>query len=313
MKKAFDLNDYIEDIELNGLQGRMINAPTTNPKAKKLNILLFHGHHSSLERMGGVAELLLDYGNFCMPDFPGFGGMDPLYKIGLMPDYDNLADYMAAFIKLHYGTKKKFVVVGYSFGFVVLGRMLQKYPELKNQVIEVVGIASFVSGESFVFSKNRLRIYTAMALIGQTRLGSFVIRELFLRKWFIGTIYVRTRNAKVKFAKYSKVEVDKYIDFEVHLWRCNDLRTHAYTILEMFRVNLLNNDQKIDTNVISIVVDGDHYFDNKTVEQHLNVLFDKVKVYRAKVDVHGMSIIADAKDAEMYFPKQVRAHLRSLL
>jgi hypothetical protein len=131
-----------------------------------------------------------------------------------------------------------------------------------------------------------------LAHVVQTRVVSFVAREVFMRKWFIGTIYVRTRNAKIKFSQYSADEVDRYIDFEVGLWRKNDVRTHTYTTLEMFRVNLLN--------------------DNNVVEQHLNVIFNKVKVYKADVGVHGMSIIANAKDAEIYFPKALRAHLRSI-
>lgn len=312
MKSAFDLSKFIEDIELNGLKGRMINVPATHKSAQNLNILLFHGQHSSLERMSGVAELLSDYGNFCLPDMPGFGGMDPLYNIGLEPSLDNLADYMAAFIKLHYGSKNKFVVVGYSFGFLVLTRMLQKYPQLQKQVVETIGLGGFVHNDAFLFSK-RLRLgYTILSYMMLSRLGSFIAREVIMRKWFIGTIHANTRNAKIKYSSLSKEEYKRVIDFEVHLWRCNDVRTRGYTVLEMLKADLMRSKQKIDSSMISISIGADHYFDGKIVEQQLKFIFSKVKTYRAVADVHSMSVASSAKDVEPYFPKPLRAHLRSL-
>lgn len=312
MKTAFDLQNYIEDIELNGLKGRMINVPARDKSAKNVNILLFHGHHSSLERMGGVAELLSDFGNFCLPDMPGFGGMQPLYKIGMKPTIDNLADYMAAFIKLQYGSRKKFLVVGYSFGFLVLVRMLQKYPDIQKQVIDVIGVASFVKNDAFMFSHTRKALYRLLASVVGTRVMSFISRELFMRKWFIGSFYTGTRNAKSKFANVSKEERKRIIDFEVNLWRCNDVRTRCFTVLEMFNVNLVDHTDKISKSVISITVDDDHYFNNKVVEQHLNIVFDKVRQYAADVETHGMSTVASADDARPYFPKALMSHMRSL-
>ena len=37
---------------------------------------------------------------------PGLGGMDSFYSIGLKPSLDNMADYVASFIKLSYKRKK---------------------------------------------------------------------------------------------------------------------------------------------------------------------------------------------------------------
>src|SRR3982751_3045218 len=98
------MTDYIRPLEMNGLTGRMLHMPA--PKNKKRDILLIYGHHSCLERMYGVAEDLNQYGAVTMPDLPGFGGMDSFYKIGMEPTLDNLADYLAAFIKLRYKGKK---------------------------------------------------------------------------------------------------------------------------------------------------------------------------------------------------------------
>src|SRR5581483_6795608 len=75
--------DYIVPLNMNGLQGRMLHLPA--PAGRKREILLLYGHHSSLERWWGIAQVLNRYGAVTMPDLPGFGGMDSLYKIGRKP------------------------------------------------------------------------------------------------------------------------------------------------------------------------------------------------------------------------------------
>src|ERR1700691_2505061 len=130
-KAAKNPADYILPLNMNGLSGRMIRMAA--PAGVKREILFIYGHHASLERYFGVADLLNKYGAVTVPDLPGFGWMDPFYKIGEKPTLDNYADYLASFVKLRY-KNKQFVVVGYSLGFVIATRMLQKYPELSKKV-----------------------------------------------------------------------------------------------------------------------------------------------------------------------------------
>ena len=85
-------------LNMNGLRGRMLSLPAK--KNKKREIMLVYGHHSSLERMYGLAEVLNDYGSVTLPDLPGFGGMDSFYKIHEKPDMDTMADYLATFVKM---------------------------------------------------------------------------------------------------------------------------------------------------------------------------------------------------------------------
>ena len=92
------MQDYIAPLNINGMNGRMLHIAA--PKNKNKELLLLYGHHSSLERMYGIAEDLNQYGAVTMPDFPGFGGMDSFYTIGMQPSIDNLADYLASFVKL---------------------------------------------------------------------------------------------------------------------------------------------------------------------------------------------------------------------
>src|SRR3954468_11091969 len=118
-KKSKNPADYIVPLNINGLDGRMLKLPAPATKqAQGREILFVYGHHSSLERWWGLVQVLNRYGAVTMPDMPGFGGMDSFYKIGRKPTIDNMADYLAAFIKLRY-KRKKIVIVGMSFGFAV--------------------------------------------------------------------------------------------------------------------------------------------------------------------------------------------------
>src|SRR3954470_17459407 len=132
--------DYIVPLNINRLDGRMLRLPAKSARqAKNREILFVYGLHSSLERWWGLTQVLSRYGNVTMPDLPGFGGMDSFYKIGKKPTLDNMADYLAAFIKLRY-KNKKLIIAGMSFGFVIATRLLQRYPELTKKVALLVSI-----------------------------------------------------------------------------------------------------------------------------------------------------------------------------
>src|SRR4051812_40524605 len=103
--------EFIKPLYINELQGRMLHMPA--PKGKKREILFVYGHHSSLERWWGLMQDLNQYGAVTMPDLPGFGGMEDLYKIGKKPDVDTLADYLATFIRMRY-KRKKVTIAGLS-------------------------------------------------------------------------------------------------------------------------------------------------------------------------------------------------------
>lgn len=312
MKQAFDLNDYIEDIELNGLSGRMVNAIARNAKAREINILFVHGHHSSLERLSGVTDLLMDYGNFCLPDMPGFGGMDHLYSINEKPSVDNLADYMAAFVKLHYGSRKKIILVGYSFGFLIVTRMLQKYPELQKRCVSVVALAGLLHQDDLKFTKKRRMFYFVSSKIVGSRIGSWVTREIFLRKWFLSSFYTRSHNAKDKFKGLDSANKKRMVDFEINLWRINHIPTWCYTSREMLRSDLVTGVTPLPVSLYSVIVDSDRYFESNVVEQHMRIAYNKVKTYKATADQHGGSMVETAEDAMPFFPKAIRKYLKSL-
>lgn len=125
-------DEYIEPLNMNGLQGRVLHMPA--PKGRDKEILFVYGHHSSLERWFGLMQNLNRYAAVTMPDLPGFGGMDSFYKLGETATIDNLADYLASFIKMRY-KRRKVIIVGMSFGFVVATRMLQRSLSSRRKLI----------------------------------------------------------------------------------------------------------------------------------------------------------------------------------
>ena len=147
--------EYIAPLSINRLSGRVLQIPN---KKKKRQIMLVYGHHSSIERYYGFAEDLSQYGSVTMPDLPGFGGMDSLYKIGEEATIDTLADYLAAVIKLKY-KKERFSLAGFSIGFAIVTRMLQKYPDIAKQVELLISVAGFTHNEDFKFSSGTHAFY----------------------------------------------------------------------------------------------------------------------------------------------------------
>ncbi len=293
--------DYILPLYMNGLAGRMLRmAP---PKNKKREILFIYGHHASLERYWGVAELMNKYAGVTVPDLPGFGGMEPFYKIGEKANLDNYADYLAAFVKLRF-RNKKFVLVGYSLGVPILTRMLQKYPELTGRVQMVISIAGFTHKDDFAFSKKRYWIYRTMTLFFSYWLPSIFYKHLVLRPIYIRYIYRHMFNAKQKFRGKKAEELKRAIEMEVSLWRNNDPRTYMATGHMMFTLQLPGKGH-IDLPVYHAGVINDHYFDNTRVEQHMRMIYSDFHYEKIKTPTHAPSVIATAKDAAFFMPKEI--------
>lgn len=289
--------DFIVPLNMNGLQGRMLNLPA--PTKKNKEILFIYGHHSSLERWWGLAEALNRYGAVTIPDLPGFGGMDSFYRIKGRPSVDAMADYLAAFIKMRY-KKKKFTLVSMSFGFVVVTRMLQRYPDITKKIDNLVSVAGFTHGDEFLFSKTRYMLYLTASKFFSMRLPALFFKNVVLNPAFIRVGYGRTHNAKAKFKGVNAKDRRALLDFEVYLWHVNDLRTHMYTSAEFLRLN--NCKKQVDIELHHVSVEGDQYFDSYRVEQHLNVIFPKVVIHKAKHQTHAPSLMADEVQAAKLFP-----------
>ena len=294
-------SDFIVPLNINGLQGRMMRVPSTTKR--KREILFVYGHHASLERQWGVIDYLSQYGNVTMPDLPGFGGMQSFYRLGKKASIDNLADYLAAFIKLRY-KNKKITIAALSLGFVITTRMLQRYPELTKKVDLLISVVGFTHKSEFKFSRTRYLCYRYGALFFTGRIRALFFRYVILQGWILRLVYGKTNNAKHKFEGLTPEESKRALDFEVYLWQVNDVRTYMRTTYEFLGLdNLL---KRVDLPVWHIAVQADNYFDNFLIEQHLGVIYSKVESVLAVMDSHAPSVVADAKTAAPLFPQKIR-------
>lgn len=293
--------NYITPLYINGLQGRMLHIPA--PAGKKREILFVYGHHASLERFWGIMQDLNDYGAITMPDLPGFGGMDSFYKVGQEATLDNLADYLASFIKLRY-RRKHVTIVGLSFGFVVATRMLQRYPDLVKKVDLLISAVGFTHRDDFNFTSNRYKFYLYSAKLFKRRLPAILFRSIALNPTILRLAYGRTNNAKEKFTGLTRAEHRDIMNFEIHLWHCNDVRTYMATAVEFLTLD--NCKKSIKLPIWHISVDADRYFDNHRVEQHMRVVFEDFHAAKSKMDTHGPSMILTKAAARPFTPTKIR-------
>jgi len=294
--------DYIQPLNINGLEGRVLHMPAPKPGGRE--VLFVYGHHSSLERWWGVAKFINRYAAVTMPDLPGFGGMDSFYKIGEEGTIDNLADYLAAFVKMRY-KRRKVVVVGMSLGFVVATRMLQRNPSLTKNVDMLVSFAGFAHRDDFTFSKWRKSFYIHGARLFSHRVPAAIFRYVGLHPWILRTVYTKTHNAREKFEGVVDEELEELIKFEIGLWHGNEVRTYMKTTTEF--LDLDNCTKQVDLPVYHIGVRADRYFSNDRVEQHFRIIFnDFILLTMLEMGNHAPSVIADEKAASVFIPPKLR-------
>jgi pimeloyl-ACP methyl ester carboxylesterase len=306
-EKQSQFADYITPLHMDGMTGRMLHMPAGTKRNRE--ILLIYGHRASIERMQGIAEVLRGYGAVTMPDLPGFGGMDSFYATGRKPTLDNLADYLATFVKMRY-KRRRLTIVGMSFGFVIAARMLQRNPDIAKRVDILISAVGFSHVTDFHFYKQWP--YYLMRTGGQllaTAPLAWIGQHVLLQPLFIRAAYRMVEGSNPKLRGASPEEVKRRIDFEIKLWRDNDLRTYAATSVIMFTIDLTG--ERVALPVHHIQVDADRYFNNAQVAAHLSRIFDTVVVTQSRMDGHAPTIIATAKEAAPFFPAKIRKLLAS--
>jgi len=302
-------SEFVVPLNMNGLRGRMLRMPP--PKGKTREILFIYGHHATLERYYGLMQVINDYGAVTMPDLPGFGGMDSFYKINEKPDLDTMADYLAAFVKLRFNHRKRFTVVGASYGFLVVTRMLQRYPDIARRVDLLVSVVGFAHYEDLKFSKSRFRYYKNISTVFSTRPMAALFRNVGLHPSVLRRVYAKTHNAKHKFAGIPPERLEAMTEFEIHLWRVNDARTYMATSKSMLEVD--NCRARVDLPVWHVYTKMDNYFNNDIIEQHFRVIFTDYHAAEAKLDRHVPIVLADKSESEALVPYRLRQQLNKKL
>lgn len=305
VKNVTDPAEHILPLYMNGLSGRMLRMA---PRSKsRREILFIYGHHASLERYFGVAEYLNKFGGVTMPDLPGFGGMESFHKIKEEPTLDNMADYLAAFIKLRF-KNKKITLIGYSLGFMIITRMLQKYPELTKKVDLLASIVGFTNSKDFRFSKFNFFICRYGTALLSGRGIALFIRYVALQGIFIRTAYWLVERRHIKLRGYDRSERNKRIIFEIKLWQSNEVRTYMKMANTMLKLNLKG--KHVNLPVYHVSVDSDRYFNNVKVEEHMREIYKDFHVFRTKFPTHSPTVVASAKEVEPFVPPGLRRLLR---
>lgn len=301
--------EYVSSLHINGMRGRVLQIPSKRKVKINTNILLVYGHHSSIERMYSLASYLSDFGTITMPDLPGFGGMDSFYVIGKHPTLDNMADYLATFIKLSY-KNMQISVCGMSYGFLVVTRMLQKYPDMTKQVRLLVSLVGFSSAADFSFSPAKHRLLTSSSAVFSAAPLSYVAKHIFLTRPFITLAYTLSAGSHVKMKDATKTERARRIRFEVYLWQCNDARTYFATSHEFLTVDITHT--TVSLALDHVAVKQDQYFKKKVVINHLKKIFDSVRVHTADLPNHAPTVISDESDASKLLPSALKRRLRTI-
>ena len=302
MSETTTSDKHISRIEVSGLRGRMLDLPAPEGYHQR-SILLIYGHRATLERNLGLALDVNRYGRVVMPDLPGFGGMDSFYKLAKQPTIDNYADYLAEFIKRYYN-QPHLVVVGFSFGFLVVTRLLQRHPDLVKRVELLISIAGFVDRRGFKLPKLLVASYRLGIFGLKNRLGSWLFRYLILQGWVLRLFYDKTYSAKAKFKGMSPARRRRMLEVEVQLWHCNDVRTWAYTAGLMLTANF--SQPKIPLKLWQVMPSSDQYFDTRRNRHWLKQTYAKLTWLEVELDNHAPTVIATAKEAAKLTPPALR-------
>jgi len=278
-------------------------------KQNKRHILFIYGHHSSIERWSGLIEVINRYGTVIVPDLPGFGGMESFRNINKKPTLDNFADYLADFIDQKID-QSKITIVGLSFGFLVVTRMLQKRPDLVDKVELLVSVAGFSNKKDFNFTLTRYYGYRLGTRIFSYSLTASFYKFIFTRPLIIKTIYKKSFNAKDKFAGLSEAKLIATTQAEIKLWQLNDMLTHMSTNREMLTVN--NTHTKINMPVWHVYPDQDRYFNHEQVINSFISIFSEVHPILSEHKGHAPSIIADADEADSMIPQSLKKLLSKI-
>lgn len=293
-------------LELGGLSGRLLKLePRTDTD---VNLLLVYGVHASLERMYSTAQFHSSYGQVWMPDMPGFGGMDSFYKVGLKPSIESYADYLYTVVKAYKLDKKKLRIFAMSFGFLLATRMLQKHPELSDNIEFVISFVGFGRTADFsldIFNKFYTKPFLRLASTktGGALISIFIFNRVSLRILFKLFKYL---NHNPKYRHETPEEETGAVEMELDLWTINDARTRFYTYQVLSDFDLTKGTKKIHLPLHDLTTPTDQYLDNQSVSKTLSKLYKDYKSYTVKLELHAPSVIGDEETVSKIYPDEIK-------
>jgi pimeloyl-ACP methyl ester carboxylesterase len=229
--------------------------------------------------------------------------MQSLYRINQKPTLDNLADYLAAFIRLRFN-RKRVSIVGMSFGFTIITRMLERYPDIAKKVDITVSLIGFSHYSDFKFNSKQLVLYKNSARVCSWRLPAWLLQQTVFRPWLMRRLYYMGRSTQQKFRDLELNTFQETVETEMALWQVSDVRTHMATTVAMLTLD--NCRSTVDLPLWHVSVPGDRYFDKHRVEQHLQVIFSDVECLEARFASHPNGLTSEAKNLHALIPAKLR-------
>jgi pimeloyl-ACP methyl ester carboxylesterase len=132
--------------------GKKIHYVIYNPDAKK-TIVAVHGLRGTHHGLSFIAQKLPEY-TFIVPDLPGHGeseAFDDVHSI------DNYARWLAAFIE-YLDVPADYVVLGHSFGTIIVSKLATSRPDLIKKLILINPIAAQTHPGNSFFARNYYRL-----------------------------------------------------------------------------------------------------------------------------------------------------------
>ena len=307
MAESDNFTQYVKKFTWKGLSGRYWRAPAKKEAHRKHLIVVFYGHHSSLERNAGLLQDLRHFGTVLMFDIPGFGGMGSFYQIGLRPTLDQYARFTHQFLSRHVKKGSSFTVIGFSFGFLVLTRFLDLYPIWQARMRLVVSVVGFLSQKAFSFPRSRYLFYVITLSALNNVIGATLFRYLLLNRYCLKLLYARTPNAKHKFKGLSRERRQQMMELEIRLWHDNDVLTWIQTGKLMLTCDLTACRVKHDLHLVAI--QGDQYLNAEINLRDCQKVYNKIYASHVASVAHAPTVIANEKEAQQFIPKPLRAAL----
>jgi pimeloyl-ACP methyl ester carboxylesterase len=287
----------VRPISVQGLNGRMLLHPDRNKSQR--TIVFIYGIHGSLERFYGVIHYLARFGRVAVPDLPGMGGMESFYRTNRVPTLDAYGDYLADFIAQEL-PEGRLALVGLSFGFVVITRMLVRHPELSSRVDLVISTMGLADGRDINLKGLTRLVANTLFWIARTPPLGQIFQYIVTRPWVLRLTYTG-QNPKMKVIKLA--DRPSFIAFEAYLWKCNDMRTYGQAMTELFA--LRQPGAHVALTVHHIATQKDHWLDVAAAEKHIGAIYDSLVLHPSNLTNHGGTAYADEDEAREIIPETV--------
>jgi pimeloyl-ACP methyl ester carboxylesterase len=296
----------ITPLEVRGLRGRMMVHPSRRADGGGRTIIFVYGIHASLERFYGVIHFFARFGRVMVPDLPGFGGMEPFYKVGQSPSLDGYGDYLAKFIEQE-APEGELTLVGLSYGFMVITRMLQRHAELHGRVRMILSVMGLALGRDLALKPVVRWLGIAMFAAGKRQPLAELAQFVMTRPWVLKLSYGANHP---KMQALAPEERPDFIAFEAFLWRCNDMRTYCSCLEELFRLH--DTGARVPLEVQHIDTANDHWLNVRTTERDIRAQYADLTVHHSNLRHHGGTAYTDETEPEVMIPATVQALLEAV-